>query len=62
MSVDGGRIFVPPPEIRPVSEDGIEYFWNVNSLEIKVCKVIGNYYVYNDLKAVAQRSRITLVE
>jgi hypothetical protein len=61
ISVDGGRIFVPMPEIRPLNGDHVEYFWNTNSLEVKVCKIIGSYYIYNDLAGVAQRSRITLV-
>jgi len=62
ISVDGGRIFVPMLEIRPVSEEDVEYFWNTNSLGVKVCRIIGKYYIYNDLAGVAQRSRIALVE
>lgn len=62
ISVDGGRIFVPSPELRPVSENDVEYFWNMNSLEIKVCKIIGTYYIYEDIYGVAKRSRIALVE
>lgn len=62
ISVDGGRIFVPIPELRPVSKNDVEYFWNMNSLEIKVCKIIGTYYIYEDIYGVAKRSRIALVE
>ncbi len=62
ISVDGGRIFVPMPELRPVGEKDFEYFWNMNSLDIKVCKVIGTYYIYNDIPEVAKRSHIALVE
>ena len=61
ISVDGGRIFVPMPEMRPVSGNEVEYFWNMNSLEVKVCKVVGSYYRYEDLQGVAKRSRIALV-
>jgi len=62
ISVDGGRIFVPMPEIRPIRGDDVEYFWNTNSLGVKVCRIIGKYYIYNDLASVAHRSRIALVE
>ena len=62
ISVDGGRIFVPLPEVRPISEDDVQYFWNTNSLGVRVCGIIGKYYIYNDLAGVAQRSRIALVE
>lgn len=62
ISVDGGRIFVPIPELRPIGDNDVEYFWNMNSLDIKVCKIIGTYYIYNDISGVAKRSRITLVE
>lgn len=61
ISVDGGRIFVPMPEKRQVSGNEVEYFWNMNSLEVKVCKVVGSYYSYQDLQGVAKRSRIALV-
>ncbi len=60
--MDGGRIFVPMPEIRPISEDDVEYFWNMSSLGVKVCRIIGKYYIYDDLAGVARRSHITLVE
>jgi hypothetical protein len=62
ISVDGGRIFVPMPQSRPTSEDEVEYFWNMHSLEVKVCMVIGSYYIYNDIRGVAKRSHIALVE
>ena len=62
VAVDGGRIFVPMPEIRPISEDNVEYFWNISSLGVKVCRIIGKYYIYSDLAGVARRSHITLVE
>jgi hypothetical protein len=62
ISVDGGRIFVPMPEIRPVSDEDVEYFWNTSSLGVKVCRIIGKYYIYNDLAGVARRSHIALVE
>lgn len=62
ISLDGGRIFVPMPEIRPANNDGVEYFWNMGSVALKVCGVIGEYYIYKDIKSVAKQSKITLVE
>jgi len=61
ISMDGGRIFVPMAEIRPTGENQVEYFWNLNALEVKVCRVVGSYYIYNDLEGVAGRSRVALV-
>lgn len=62
ISVDGGRIFVPMPEVRPKGPKDVEYFWNMNSLSIKVCKIVGTYYIYKDIQGVAKRSGIALVE
>ena len=62
VSMDGGRIFVPMPDIRLRGDENVEYFWNLNSLEVKVCRVAGSYYIYNNLEGVAQRSKIEVVE
>lgn len=62
ISLDGGRIFVPMTEIRPTKDNELEYFWNLNSLEVKICNVIGEYYIYKDLRSVAKFSKVTLVE
>lgn len=62
ISMDGGRIFVPMAEVRRTSEDEIEHFWNLNSLEVKVCRIIGNYYLYENLEGIAGMSKVTLVE
>jgi hypothetical protein len=62
ISMDGGRIFVPMAEIRPASGGNIEYFWNLNSLEIKVCKIIGTYYRHENLEGVARMSRVSVIE
>ena len=61
ISMDGGRIFVPMAELRQVAGDGVEYFWNLDSLEVKVCRVIGKYYIYENLEGVAAMSHIALV-
>ena len=60
--MDGGRIFVPVAEGRPTGADNVEYFWNLNSLEVKVGRIVGSYYIHNNLEGVAQRSGVTLVQ
>ncbi|HOM14672.1 MAG TPA: hypothetical protein PLB41_15285 [Rubrivivax sp.] len=62
ISMDGGRIFVPMPEVRPLKGANPEYFWNVNSLAVKVCRINGAYYIYNDLEGVARTSKVVIVE
>ena len=62
ISMDGGRIFVPMAEVRLDAKKIPEYFWNLNSLEVWVCRIIGIYYIYESLEGVARTSKVTLVE
>lgn len=62
ISMDGGRIFVPMTEIRLVSNGASEYFWNLNSLEVLVCRIIGNYHIYKTLEEVAATSKVVLID
>lgn len=62
ISMDGGRIFVPMAEVRLDATGTTEYFWNLNSLEVWICRVIGSYYIYETLEGVARTSRVVLVE
>lgn len=62
ISMDGGRIFVPMAEVGPATENEPQYFWNLNSLEVKVCRIIGKYYIYENLEGVARMSRLALVD
>jgi hypothetical protein len=62
VSIDGGRIFVPITRVRQTSSGDREFFWNMNSLEIKVCRIIGHYNTENSIEGVARRSKITLVD
>jgi hypothetical protein len=62
ISMDGGRILVPMPGVRPLSGGAVEYFWNLNSLEVKVCRIIGSYYGYQDLEGVARMSKVSVIE
>lgn len=59
--MDGGRILVPMTDSHSVGNDEVEYFWKANSLEVRICRVIGKYYIYEDLEGVARRSRVKVV-
>lgn len=59
--MDGGRIFVPMADRRMSADGSIEYFWNANSLEVKVCGIVGSYYIYKDLAGVARMSKVAVV-
>jgi len=60
--MDGGRIFVPRAGVRLDATEAPECFWNLNSLEVWVCRIIGSYYIYETLEGVARTSKVTLVE
>lgn len=62
ISMDGGRIFVPMAEVRLDTTGATEYFWNLNGLEVSVCRIIGSYYIYESLEGVARTSKVVLVE
>lgn len=59
VAMDGGRIFVPLPEINS-NNDQISYYWERNSLEFKVGRIVGEYYIYNSLEGIAERSKIEI--
>jgi hypothetical protein len=61
ITLDGGRIFVPIPD-RKFENGKASYFWNMNSLEIKVCKIIGYYYIHKNIYDVAKRSKIEIID
>ncbi|MCK4359313.1 MAG: hypothetical protein KAW92_11340 [Candidatus Cloacimonetes bacterium] len=60
ISLDGSRIFVPIPDKKIINEKAC-YFWNMNSLGIKVCKIIGHYYIHKSIAGVAEMSKIELI-
>lgn len=62
ISMDGGRIFVPMAEVRLDATGTPEYFWNLNSFRVLVCRTIGSYYIYETLEGVARTSKVVLVE
>jgi len=61
ISLDGGRIFVPITE-RKFNNNKASYFWNLKSLPLKVCKVIGEYYIYKNICGVARVSKIEIID
>ncbi len=60
ISLDGGRIFVPLPE-RKFEKEKVIYFWDTNSLEFKVCKIVGKYYIWENIYKVAKQSNIEII-
>lgn len=62
ISADGGRIFVPMPGVRPLPDGTVDYFWNLSSLEVRVCRIVGEYYIYDNLEGIARRSNVSIVE
>lgn len=59
ISLDGGRIFVPMTK-RDFIDNKIIFFWDMTSLDAKVCKIIGSYYIYNNLYGVARKSKVEI--
>ncbi len=59
---DEFRIFVPMPDVRKdESKSGnYEYFWDMTSLDVKVGRVIGSFYIHGDLPGVARMAGIQL--
>ena len=62
ISMDGGRIFVPMTETRLDATGSTEYFWNISSLAVSICRIIGSYYIYENLEGIARTSKVILVE
>ena len=60
VSLDGGRIVVPLPQ-RLFSDEEPIYFWDPESMDFKVGKIIGAYYIYKDIEGVAKRCKVPIV-
>jgi hypothetical protein len=43
-------------------DDDVQYVWSRSSLEVKLCAVIGEYYIYNDLNGIARRTGVRIVD
>lgn len=61
VSLDGGRIFVPITETQTKPGGGVEYVWHSSSLPVKVCRIIGTYYRYDDLEGIAALSKVSVL-
>ncbi|MFB5856478.1 hypothetical protein WAB97_011585 [Stenotrophomonas maltophilia] len=60
VHLDGRRILVPMP--RQVFVSGSpEYFWERDSIEFKVCKIVGRYYIHKTLEGVGSHSGVSIV-
>jgi hypothetical protein len=57
ISCDGGRITVPLPKSEVVEEE-LKYYWCQNSIDFKVGRIIGRFYIYNSLFGIARMSKI----
>jgi hypothetical protein len=60
ISCDGGRIFVPRPEIKMRGSERV-FYWDRDSVEFRVGEIIGRFYRYGTLEGVAEKSRIEIV-
>jgi len=59
--LDGGNIFVPIPDRKFDDVNNPQFFWNLNSLELKVCKIIGHYYIHQNIEGVAKMSKVNII-
>lgn len=60
ISCDGGRIFVPLPELQSDGQQAV-YIWKSDSLPYRVCQIIGKYYIHKTIEGVAQMSKIKII-
>lgn len=66
---DGGRISVAMPKMETDSEknnwknkgdENVTFFWEKNSLDVKLTKLIGSFYSYENIEAIAKMSKIEI--
>ena len=60
IHLDGGRILVPMPR-RVVVDGAHTFFWERDSIEFKVGKVIGHYYIHDSIEGIAKISDISIL-
>jgi hypothetical protein len=62
ISLDGGRYFVPMPEIRPLPNERRSFYWERNSLLYKVGKLVSTFYhPHESLETFAGRQGIEII-
>jgi len=57
---DGGRIFIPLPEIKMENNKRI-WFLKKTSLRYKLGNIIGDFYIYENIDKIAERSGIRIL-
>lgn len=57
---DWHKISVPLPKIENINDSEIVYFWNKNSIEFKVAKIIWEFHIYKNIEWVANISKIEI--
>ena len=60
VSCDHGNIFVPLTTIRKGRNGRIDE-WDRRSLEYKIAKIIGKFYIYDTIEGVAEKSKIKII-
>ena len=60
ISCDGGRIFVPIPELQSEGDQTV-CIWRKDSLPYKICQIVGHYYIYKTIEGIAQVSKIKII-
>jgi hypothetical protein len=61
IDMDGGRYFVPMPEIAMVGDERV-FYWVTNSTRFKVGKIIGTYYGDPTIEGVARHTGVRIVD
>ena len=56
---DSARIFVPLPKTRTENGNRI-FYWSRNSLDYKLGKVVGDFYIYESMEGIARMSNIRI--
>lgn len=60
ISCDGGRILVPLPGVKLIKNKRV-FQYDKNSLEYKLGKIIGDFYIYKTIEGVASMSGIKII-
>ncbi len=58
--LDGHRTIVPMPR-RIVGNGNPLYFWDKESLEYKVGRIVGQYYIHESIEGIAKISDVTIL-
>lgn len=63
VSLDGGRYFVPLPEIRTVSPEERSFYWDTTSLEFRVGRLVGHLHLQDEtLETFANKRGIEIIQ